>query len=327
VSYSGTPRSKTKSRFSGGCGGREPKRVRTWRAISLRSVLIVGLAYGLVAELGKLIAMLSPGFGGVLLNPLTIFVGGIVFGFPLMLQRDPLSGLSNGQDHPQGPVTTQRNNPVADLTGIVAMIAIGVAIIFKLNSGGAGIRDVAGFMLLGIAAGILIWFVIWHMPRLTCGFFTALTESDSGPQGPLESWRNDRVFGLVTGLAFGLAAGLAAGLAIGLTSTLTFGHVPGHVPGLVVGLMVGLAAGLTVGLTYGITSSVTWSTALTWHLQLQRSRRVPAVSLIPFLEDARGRGVLRTVGAAYQFRHATLHDHLAGHTTASPTTSTARLSL
>jgi hypothetical protein len=31
--------------FGGGRGGREPKRVRTWRAISLRSVLIVGLIY------------------------------------------------------------------------------------------------------------------------------------------------------------------------------------------------------------------------------------------------------------------------------------------
>ncbi|HET9257591.1 MAG TPA: hypothetical protein VFO16_20650 [Pseudonocardiaceae bacterium] len=309
--------------FGGGRGGREPKRVRTWRAISLRSILIVGLAYGLVADLGKLIAMLSPGFGGVLLNPLSIFVGGIVFGLPLMLQRNPLSGLGNGQDHPQRPAKTQRNNPVADLTGIAAMIAIDVAIIFKLNSGGAGIGDVAGLMLLGIATGILIWFVVWRMPRFTDGFFTALTESDSAPQGPLESWRNDRVFGLATGFAFGLAAGLATGLAFGLTSSLAFGHVPG----LVVGLMVGLAAGLTVGLTYGITSSVTWSTALTWRFQLQRSGRVPAVSLIPFLEDARGRGVLRTVGAAYQFRHATLHDRLAGHTTASPTTSTARLSL
>lgn len=57
--------------------------------------------------------------------------------------------------------------------------------------------------------------------------------------------------------------------------------------------------------------------------QLRRARRVPTVALMPFPEDVRGRGVLRTVGAVYQFRHATLQDKLAGHTTTSPPTSTA----
>jgi hypothetical protein len=32
-----------------------------------------------------------------------------------------------------------------------------------------------------------------------------------------------------------------------------------------------------------------------------------------FLEDARKRDVLRTVGPVYQFRHARLQDRLAGH--------------
>jgi hypothetical protein len=321
--------------FGGGRGGGEPKRVRTWRALSLRSVLIVGLAYGLVAKLGGLLAGLSTDFGMALSNRLTIFVGGIVFGLPLMLQRDPLSGLGNSQDRPQGPVKTRINNPVADLAGIVAVIAISVAITFPIYgglpiysiasiNGMAVVGNVARLVVVGIAVWFVVWFVVWRVPRFTGEFFTALAESEGGPQGPLESWRNERVFGLVTGFAFGLAAGLALGLIFGLTFGLTFGHVPG----LVAGLMAGLAAGLTVGLTYGITSSVTWSTALAWWLQLQRSGRVPAVSLMPFLEDARGRGVLRTVGAVYQFRHATLHDHLSGHTTASPATpSAAELSL
>jgi hypothetical protein len=45
---------------------------------------------------------------------------------------------------------------------------------------------------------------------------------------------------------------------------------------------------------------------------------------MPFLEDARGRGALRTMRAVYQFRHATLQDNLAGHTTASPPTFSVR---
>jgi hypothetical protein len=47
---------------------------------------------------------------------------------------------------------------------------------------------------------------------------------------------------------------------------------------------------------------------------LKRSRHVPRIALMSFLEDARNRGVLRTVGATYQFRHATLQDQLAKQT-------------
>jgi hypothetical protein len=37
--------------------------------------------------------------------------------------------------------------------------------------------------------------------------------------------------------------------------------------------------------------------------------RLPA-KLMPFLDDAYRRGVLRQVGAVYQFRHARLQEHL-----------------
>jgi hypothetical protein len=91
---------------------------------------------------------------------------------------------------------------------------------------------------------------------------------------------------------------------------------------LLVIVWIGVGSGLAVGLLYRMISSVTWPTTIAW-LQLQRSRRVPAVGLVPFLDDARTRGVLRTVGAVYQFRHATLQEHLVGQTTSSPATSSA----
>ena len=68
--------------------------------------------------------------------------------------------------------------------------------------------------------------------------------------------------------------------------------------------------GLGVALTY----PEIWPTTLAWH-QLRRCGDVPAVNLMPFLEDARERGVLRTVGGVYQFRHATLQDQLADQPT------------
>ena len=53
-----------------------------------------------------------------------------------------------------------------------------------------------------------------------------------------------------------------------------------------------------------------WSSSLAF-AQLAVSDRTP-VRLMRFLEDARSRNVLRTVGPVYQFRHARLQDRLAG---------------
>jgi hypothetical protein len=241
--------------LEGGRGGREPKRFRTWRGISLH-VILAGLAYGFAA--GLLMLLVS-----VLTSPLV------------------------------GPKWA---NPLA---GAVAGILVGLSL------------------------------VVWLMPRIARGFVTGFAKGQSSPQGPLESWRNDRVFGLVAGLAFGLAGGLGYGLGTGIGNVITRASVPapGTVDVLVSGLKSGPAFGLTMGLVYGITASATWATILAWRLQLQRSRHIPAVGLMSFLQDARDRDVLRTVGAFYQFRHAILQDQLAGRTTASPaTSSTARRS-
>jgi hypothetical protein len=64
-------------------------------------------------------------------------------------------------------------------------------------------------------------------------------------------------------------------------------------------------AGLVLGLIY----PETWVTSLA-SLQLAVHRRTP-IHLMRFLDDARERNVLRTVGPVYQFRHARLQDRLA----------------
>ncbi|MGB6165330.1 MAG: hypothetical protein WBF75_22710 [Pseudonocardiaceae bacterium] len=141
--------------------------------------------------------------------------------------------------------------------------------------------------------------------------------------------------GLVTGLGYGFAyelgiglrAGLLAGLVAGCGSWFVVGLVAergfGVVLGLWVALVFGLASGLVglgVGVGVALTYPAIWQTTLAWR-QLRRCGHVPAVSLMPFLEDARERGVLRTVGGFYQFRHATLQDQLAGQTTPSSAAS------
>jgi hypothetical protein len=89
----------------------------------------------------------------------------------------------------------------------------------------------------------------------------------------------------------------------------------------VAGLTVGLVAGLTTWarvltcdwacgrLGSGLVFSATWSVTLA-SAQLWRRGQAPA-NLLRFLDDARKRQILRTVGPVYQFRHARLQDRLA----------------
>ena len=194
----------------------------------------------------------------------------------------------------------------AFLSGILCAILFGLTYVADIVFDALRERPTQGIWT-GLGDALLVGLMAGIVPRLAGGFVTGLAEGEDSPQGPLESWRNDQVFGLVVGLTFGLAAGFGSGLGFGLVH----------------GLVNGLINGLTVGLVYGITSSVTWSTTLAWRLQLTRCRRVPAIGLMSFLEDARARGVLRTVGGVYQFRHATLQDKLAGHVTAGPAAASA----
>ena len=143
---------------------------------------------------------------------------------------------------------------------------------------------------------------------------------------------------IAVGLAFGLAAGLTGGLAGGLTTQrpdltdtvgpatllaldrrtlLTFGLVRGLGGGLTGTLMGGLSFGLAFGLTswlsFGLTGGLTgaaWTNFAMARAYLAARRQTPW-NLMTFLKDAHEhRGVLRQVGAAYQFRHIDLQRHL-----------------
>lgn len=350
--------------LSFGRGDREPNRIRTWRAISMRSILTSGLVYGLVfflavGFLADLLSTVVVMFGmwlagaftgppeaastALLSGPLSLLLvtlllpEGLIVGVLLTRRRELLGGRSEVEENPQGLAKSRhKDRMIGFWSGVATWIIItGVACGLAPDTEGVGAGLIVG-VVAGLLVGLVMWFLVWLVglvPRLAGGFVARLTaesaENEGSPLGPLESWRNDRVFGFVTGLGLGLASGVTFGLALVVVSwiSLRFGaeHLPeaaqSHLPGfglmLASGLWTGLAYGAVVGVLYGITSSVTWPTTLAWRLQLQRSGRVPAVGLMPFFEDARNRGVLRTVGAVYQFRHAALQDHLAG-TTPSP---------
>jgi hypothetical protein len=128
--------------------------------------------------------------------------------------------------------------------------------------------------------GLVAELLAWLGAGLVAGMSRPGTDNTS-PLSPLSSWRADRAVGLTVGLGVGLAFGLGVGLALGVS------------------------AGLVSGLVY----PQSWSSSLAF-AQFTASDRTP-VRLMRFLEDAHSRGVLRTVGPAYQFRHARLQDRLA----------------
>jgi len=100
------------------------------------------------------------------------------------------------------------------------------------------------------------------------------------------------VFGLVAGLAAGSVSGLKAGLSVGLA--------------------VGLVAGLGFGLLNGLNAlmAIPWGMFVLARAWLALRGKLPR-DLMAFLADAHQRGVLRQVGAVYQFRHIELQRRLA----------------
>lgn len=141
--------------------------------------------------------------------------------------------------------------------------------------------------------------VLW----LTLGTGTSLfasNQDDNRAHDPVASWRQDAMAGLGFGVICGFGA-LTAGLCFGMRFNLGLPAV------LAVGLLGGLAAMLA--LPPAITAS--WPT-FCFQIELALRHRTP-LRLMRFLEDARERGVLRTVGPIYQFRHAELQDRLAAN--------------
>lgn len=144
---------------------------------------------------------------------------------------------------------------------------------------------------LGAAAGAIV--VTWLVAGLVTEMARPETDNTS-PSSPLASRRDDQAFGLAVGLMVGPVVGLGVGLANGQLAR---------------GFADGIGGGLVAWLLTGLVYPQSWSSSLAF-AQLAASDRTP-IRLMRFLEDARSRGILRTVGPVYQFRHARLQDRVA----------------
>lgn len=301
-------------------------RIRDWVPRTPRYVatgLAAGIGSGIIAGLA-----IRPAFGffvGLTAVPIVGLFVGLRDGSPSLMSPRPLR-----------QVFRLTSLPVGLAVGLPAGLAVGVPV--GLTAG------LTGGLAAGLAFGFAIAFGVW-----LSGVFRPREADSVAPHGPIAAWQSSRVVGLVGGLVGGLAGGFSLGLAMGLDGALATGlalglvallalwrvavSVVGSAAGLAIGLLAGLMAGLVIALTIGgaigITAGLTlgltagpvfgalagimysrmWSASLSF-VQLAVRLRTP-IRLMRFLEDARDRNVLRTIGPVYQFRHARLQDRLA----------------
>jgi hypothetical protein len=177
--------------------------------------------------------------------------------------------------------------------GVGLGLILGVASAAGLNPIGLTGFGFAGGLATGVGLGTLSG-LGWG---LTAGLEAPIDIRSA--VSPTDLLRTNRATVLVQFLAWGLVLGLAHLLVI----TLADGHVdPG---GFLLDLVLGPVGGLAVG-----TSLTAWGRWLVFaRVWLPLTGRLPW-SIARFLDDACRRGVLRQVGAVYQFRHTRLQAHL-----------------
>ncbi|CAM5530975.1 NACHT domain-containing protein [Streptomyces abikoensis] len=266
-----------------------PRAVRLTGALALQLLtgLIVAVGMAVAAPLGvALAAGLSGGFGaGLVVVPPDRpgFVNIRVRGRKRLFVRRLVQGLCLGLVLMLGCGA-----------GISAAAVLGVGV-----EGGPWEVTKAVFvggLGVGTAFGAMLWL---NVPADTIR-----------SRNPMSVLRDDRtVIGvrvLVESLGSGLLAGLLmsqpySGLRIGIAPALAFGFGAG--------LALALAGRRSVHAQTGLAANA-WGWFLLARTWFALRGKLPW-RLMAFLDDAHRRGVLRQVGAVYQFRHARLQDRLA----------------
>lgn len=191
----------------------------------------------------------------------------------------------------------------------------------------------------GLAGGLLFG-LLWALGM-------AALMARQGYPGPVIAWNSGKLFAVGIGLGFvmGLIAALGAGFetvipreklvlpsvllntnrTTVLKQILTIGLMIGSGYGITFGAFSNSAlAGLGAGLVAGSMIALGVGTMTAWGRWVVLARIwLPLTGWLPrdldaFLQDAYARGILRKVGAVYQFRHARLRDHLCGITDTPP---------
>lgn len=171
--------------------------------------------------------------------------------------------------------------------GMVSGLLIGAA--YAVDHGApAGLAAAA---VAGLCFGVMV------------GVARPITNVDV-PTDPAASWRRDRWRGVSMAVAYALPLGLELGIE----------HASGH--GVLAGAVAGAGFGLPIAIAGMMAMCDCWRAWLAF-VQMHLHGGFP-VNGMRFLADAHARGILRTVGPLYQFRHARLQDRLAAEHAVRP---------
>jgi hypothetical protein len=241
--------------------------------------------------------------GGRVYRPLGLVPGAVVgaaVGLATAVLADPWTGLWVGLT-------------AMCVTDALAELAVAVAGIFFLVGPAAGLlvgwavgvwAGAVPGLLVGAVVGVTVTVValLGGTTLFTLMAFDAHEwggsypplpgRGDAAAADPRASWRNN----LAQGLRYAAAVLLVVSGLIWLQTGSD-------------GLALGLTVGAMCGLTVGVLQRQAYASAYAF-LVLRLTHGVP-VRLLRFLDDAYDRGVMRTVGPIYQFRHARLQDRLA----------------
>ena len=136
-------------------------------------------------------------------------------------------------------------------------------------------------------------------------WFIGDSEVTANPLTPKSSWRG----ALIRAIAIGPIMAIFCGLMAGAMFQFLFVDNPFTLSALAASGVIALIAAVAAVPACVLTATPTWQASLAF-VELYFDRHMP-LRLMRFLEDAHERGVLRTVGPVYQFRHAHLRDRLA----------------
>jgi hypothetical protein len=206
-------------------------------------------------------------------------------------------------------------------------VGVGIAAVLTVNY--ASRRDVPAYGLrwsptwavcgvsTGVFMGLFVWVQLGWVPGLAVSLAAAIAGSLVGRTAGAEATdptraasphvvlRHDRTTFLGSWLVFGVGLGLVSGVSDGLSR-----NADGHLNGLRYGLEVGLSNMIVPGLGLALIQAA-WGLFFVSRCWLALRGRLPW-RFLTFLHDAHvNRGVLRQVGAVYQFRHIDLQRRIA----------------
>lgn len=250
-----------------------PRRIRVL-TFGFVAAITVGLMSGLLIGF---FAGLTEGFGFGL-------VAGLTAGVTLGLVAGVMGGLIAGPEGPDTPRTGLRLSLSQSLPGLVSGLVLGLT---------AGVTT---GLTTGLASGIAI------------GLLTGPTFGLEANRADLSSSPSQHTL-LISDRRSHLAHALMIGIMFGGVLGVMLAFTDGPMPGLTFGLTVVICTA-AVGATtrWGATA---WGNFVVARAYLALRHNTPW-HLMAFLQDAHAhRGVLRRVGAVYQFRHIDLQRHLA----------------